>query len=507
MKTYSVSYRVLAGGLLFVALLLISWLLWQPELARAVGAKGETERASRNVGLASPETELSVRERAALASPRIAATDEASVEIEAEPVLEVGIWSLVAKLEALAEDPESFHELALPVLAKLTEACGNLECATKLLGEVILDDERDPLVRGGVLIAVATLLPANSFELTFRGWFTGADTEVELLRAAAVAAALRGVESHCGVALDLAYLGLLQGQGDQENLRLPGIYPLRLRRTVGQSHAEVLRGWLDDAETRARSVESSAAARDPKELTEFFVTTETVFAIWGHAALQDPEIEEVVVQRTLGTDAQHDPGALLQLRVAHFLVHSLAPCNDRFFDLVVRMQASEDPVVSAMTASMEGHLSAGIGVALMSKIENVRYSTEPGDYALLSACLLEVGDGLASIADPNELEWALEYLDNIVQDELVHPTARSIALSTLGENGQWPALARSFAGVVRRGVSRELYAAAVTSLMQAAGADPVRRSELVTLLDNAREFATDPWVRSSLTAYLEELSR
>ncbi len=507
MKLFLVAHRALIGVLVLAGAVLVSW-FWQPEIALPVSAYGEPVRGESTQMNLELVGDVSETDRAPLANvePR-ADNSEAIVEIS-EPIEEVAskVWDLIAELERIAVQEEEFHHLALPVMRELTRACAAEELSAEIMETVVYAADQNVLVRGAALVSVATLLPQPAFELGLLGWFGSERTPLELLRAAAIAAALRGEDSRCGLPLDLAFLCELQRKGDAGELRMPRIFPLRLERTVNQAHGDVLRRWLLTAEARATALYTAEAGPDMPQVAELLVTAELLYSVWGHAALNDFEIEAVVLEDAFKPEEKRGDDGLFYLRASNFLVHSLAPCNDRFFELVTKMAEMEDGILDSFATAMEGHLSNGLSVSLLAKIESVRYSIEGVDYIVLCEHLMTVGDGLASITDPEELERAFAYVEDIVQDEMVHQSARSTAIMTLEEHAPWEVLVRAVADVIQPGISSSLYAITVTSLVQEAGSDLARRSTARDLLVKARERVTEQRMSESLSAYIEQLS-
>lgn len=410
------------------------------------------------------------------------------------------LWALIAQLEELAKAPDSFHELALPVIAELDQVCAEAGTAQDVLEQVVTSEERSELVRGAALLGISTRLRPEDFDATFLNWFGVNAAPTELLRAAAIASALRGERSYCSLPLDLEFLGQLQAAGDTAELPLPRVYPLRIERIPNAVHLDVLGGWVDTAAAEVSAIE-------PAAIGDFFVTAELVFAIWGHAALQASSVESVVLGEAFKDEEQRASSNLMYLRVANFLVHSLAPCNDRMFDLSVQMAESEDPVVAMLSKAMSEHMAGGIGIALMAKIESVRYSTEVASSATLSSYLIEVGEGLASIADPYQLEQATSYLDAIIQDPIVDGTARAMGLLVLSDHAPWEALFTSAAGALQPGAPAELSAIALTSLVERAGSDHARRARVRVLFEGVMGHASEGGPHSSLAEYIEILSQ
>lgn len=486
------SHCVLSVGLL-LAVLLGGASLLESEVAAELGVRQE-EAAAAVVDEPATLSQVEPNVRRSLATQtdaRIA--PEALLEKAGAPS---AVWELIARLETHAEEPASFHELALPVIAQLGAACTEDEGAPEVLAQVVANEERSDLVRGAVLLGVAAELTQPEFDTTFFGWFGVIEASPELLRAAAIASALRGEKSYCSLPLDLGFLGQLQ----TAEAPLPNIYPLRIERLPSAPHLDVLRGWIEAAALAASEVE-------PTAIGDFFVTAEVLFAVWGQAALQVAEIEAVVLAEAFKTEGQRATENTMYLRVANFLVHSLAPCNDRMFDLSVQMAESEDPVTAMLSQAMSEHMAGGLGIALIAKIESVRYATEAGSSAALSTYLIEVGEGLASIADPGELELAVNYLDAIVQDPIVDETARSMGLLVLSEHAPWEALLASATGALRAGTPEELQAIALASLVERAGSDGSRRARVITLLEGVTGHERAVGRQLHLNEYIEILSQ
>ena len=414
------------------------------------------------------------------------------------------VWVLVAELERLAQEPESFHGEAIGVIDRLGTACEGGSVVAELLERVVHAPTRANVVRGAVLLAVATQVSEREFGGLLRDWFAAPKTPTELIRAAGIACAMRGSESNCGLPVDLGYLGKLQSMSGVE---VPGVYPLRIKRVLGPADSEVIRAWLDEAERRAAEFAQDPERVDHISIGEYFVTAELLFALWAQGALYDLDVERVVLQHAFKTAEQRSSDNLLYFRVANFVVHSLAACNNAMFDLVRDMAELDDPILKSVADSMIGQLSGGLGIGLVSKIESVRYGESNVEVATLLLSLDEAVEGLAAIEDPVAEEEARRYIDGLIVDPMVSETARASALITLAENAEWESCLETIGAAFDSRYTGELYAAGVTALVERAGDDAARCGQAIALMETARSSATEAWVRRSLQQYIAELSQ
>ena len=522
----------------------IAWISFRHWPIAPVSEAGETgysvEEDSR------PAPTLRPLRRDSTAGERSAVGTESAV-VDRDPPTETGVaspselvgdnelWELVAELEALAENPGSFHARALPVVDRLSEVCSaRLKESDRVAGkggvnddplsqpapderaildelviEVVRSGERSALVRGAVLLAVSTLLDEGAFRVSFDACFRESGTPPELLRAAALAATRRGSESSCPYPLTLAKLADLPSDGSVE---LPGFYALRLDRIVEPYEAEVLRSWLMAGDPRrsyfVRSPDSQALALDVEDLGEFFVTCELLFAVWGQRALLDVDVEESVVHEALLEEEHKWSPSLIYFRVASFLVHALAPCSDRLSEVSERMKSSQNPDLASMAELMEGMGTAGSSSALAAKIEKSRYAPDAVGQGELVLALMKAGDDLELLAsaDPELCEEFCLYLDGIVQDPVVTESGRATALTALARSGLANAIDESSARVLRSFGPDTLAAIAIQNLMQGARTDESRRARVLEIFEEVMEGESRGWLLSDLEKCISELS-
>lgn len=455
----------------------------------------------------------------------LSAGDDHEAPAQASEADDTEIWRLVAELEVLAGDRETFHHRALAVIQRLTRACadhragreasdGRQRIVLTLLDRVVLEPERVDLVRGAVLLATSVPLPADVFERTFAALFDARETSSELLRSAGVAAALRGEDPRCGTPLDLAFLGGLQTALDGT---LPHIYPLRLNRMLGAPQSEVLRSWFGATEsTRARFVLGAEAGSPEKQaqLQDYMITYELFFALRGHRALVDPELEQLVLERAGAISAiamLGDPNAaesveqpnMIDFRVAVFLVHSLSICSDTMFDSAIALSESENPLALALADSMKGLVSGGFSVALMSDLERMRYSDKASDRTELFLSLWDAAESLAAMENPVDQERSAAYVSGFVLDPAVDGKVRAAGLSGIARAGQWDAFSKAARRVLLAESGKEVQNSAMNFLFAWPVKDRSKLSAVLEILEDVAQNSPSQKVRESCAQYLD----
>jgi hypothetical protein len=455
-----------------------------------------------------------------------------------ERVRDEEMWELVDRLRALAANPLTFHARALPLVNRL----GRLAAISQerdahsfgraggdgpgagvqgskertqvagLLELVVRSRQESDLVRGAVLLALATVLDPEDFRSVFRAWLEGPASSAELRRSAALAAAQRGSTSPCVYPLDLERLARLPFEGAVE---APPYYELRLDRIVGPYEAELLRTWLMARDPRAERFTLAAAAgaqADPTELealAEFFVTSEILFAVWGHRGLIDEQIRDVVRHEAL-LDASHKwSPSLIHFRVASFLVHSLAPCDDGLRAAAEHMASSGEPFLTSMAGQMAKLGSRGLNSDQIARIEELRYSTDPREEIQLMRLLMAAGEGLEDLSqlDPRACEDACLYLNEIVQDPSVTEGPRAGALTAIAGSGQADLVFESASSALRGRGPDTLAALALASLNELVRVDGEWRVPVLEVLREVRPGENRAWILADLDRFIAEYSR
>lgn len=506
-----------------VILALLFWsFLRNTHEAAAVGPDQNT-RAEPQISTDLPLLDVPTPERTSALLPMPTGTSSSDglpgAMLEPTEVATGAIWSLVAELEALAANSETFHRLALPVIERLTHACqdhqqsnGETEesepIARLLLNELVLVPERNDLVRGAVFLSIATLLPAEEFERTFIEWFDGGETSFELLRSAGTAAALRGEAFDCGMTLDLSFLGRFQTGRDET---LPHIYPLRLKRMIRMSESEAIRSWFQAMDSTRRLILPSSRTDSPEEqarLQDFVIASELLFALRGHRALVDSEIEDLLLERTsqISIATAQQTVDLVDFRATVFLVHSLAICSNTMLDLTITMSESKDPLLSSLSGQMEGVVSGGFGVALLSKLENLRYAEKKSDRIELFLSLSDAGESLSAMPDPTDFKRSVAYLDSFALDRGVDHRARAAAIGAIAEADQWEVFSKSARTVLLANDPGTVQVSAMSYLVNWPSKDPSTLAEVLAILEEVALASPIEKIRRQSTSYIDQLS-
>ncbi len=429
----------------------------------------------------------------------------------ADPLVDV--WALVAQLEALASTRSTYHDQALAVIERLTEACRTVEATdsasapksdvwSTLLEQVVRAGERSELVRGAVALAIARGLPEADFWRLFDEWLLlPREGSLELVRAAALAAALRGDDAPCHRGLALGRLAALPGAEDER----PGIYPLVLDRLARPAASAALKAWIDLPDRRRRLFRVAAPivedALERAAAVDYFVAAEVLYCVWGHGALADSATERNLVSTALleGVDAKD--ADLLTLRAAHFLLRSLVECSARIADGAKRARASSTPLVAGIARSMEGLGVGGLSLELMAELERLRYSRSSADEGELMMNLMDAGAALVELSRsaPADRLQAIEYLKAFASDSNVTEFGRNSALMALVDNVSWSELLLIARETLERGDSGVQAATAIDALLTGVGGDSGRRSQAIALL-------SDVSARSRIAVVLELVS-
>lgn len=430
------------------------------------------------------------------------------------------VWELVAELEALAVSTATFHASALPVIERLAEACRASSGAesssaiersvwSELLEDVAFDEQRSELVRGAVALAIAPGLSESEFWRLFDSWLaTPRDGSLELVRAVALTAAMRGEPSACERSISLRKLAQLPSRDDED---APRLYPLVLERVGPPDAGARLRRWIDAPDARLKWFAIGAAVPDDeasrRAALDYFATAELLWCVWAHQAVQDARVERELVRAALVESEAPAPAELLVLRATHFVMHTLSECRAPLRDAIDTARASANPLVRSLTATMDGLHLGGFGIDALERIERLRYSGEPVDVNRRTLLLLEAGEALRSI--PAEAaaqrEQAIEYLRSLAEDAALDEIARNLALSAVFEGATWPETQRVARAVLIEGRDPLRNGMAIEALTQHASAGGARAREAIALLKTLVELARDEGARTMIARALEGL--
>lgn len=290
---------------------------------------------------------------------------------------------------------------------------------------------------------------------------------------------------------------------------MPGIYPLVLDRIAPAGACAALRVWLElDNPLRQLFRPSSNPPSGDLDLVaaaDYLVTVEVLFCVWGHQSLVDAAVESAVVAEALMEIEDRPEATFERLRVAQFLVHSLALCSTAFYDAGTRAASSDQKAVAGLARTMQRMAIGGIGNALVERIEGLRYSPGAKDVGKLVLILRDVGENLGSAGQGElEHEMALDYLEWLVADPGVDERARATALTAIVRAGSWEDVRRATKKALLQPDGETLGAVALTSLAAEGAKGPERRTEVVALLREVRA-GVAPGLLSSVDRYLIEL--
>ncbi len=474
-----------------------------PRAAAELAAPGSEQRA--DVPAAAPQ--------ASTATPQATAASSTP----ADPLAEV--WALVAQLESLASKPASYHDQALPVVERLTEVCRALDVSNAaltsdtdvwgtLLAQVVRSNERHELVRGAVALALARDLPEADFWRLFDEWLAlPRDGSLELVRAAALAAALRGDEAPCHRELGLSRLAIMPS-GEMER---PGVYPLSLSRVASPAAGAALRRWLQLPDSRRAlfrgETPSIADAHVLAAALDYFVTAEVLYCVWGHGAVVNSAVERELVQTALCETGDSSAPDLLTLRAAHFVLRSLAECNAGLADGAYRASSSSIPIVAGLAKAMESLGGSGLDLKLMAEIERLRHSRSGDDESDLLLLLVQANDALAVLGRSRTAgrENAIEYLLSLAEDSNVTEMGRGAAMMAVTDNATWDELLRVVRRAIGSGLAGMQSYTAISSLVDAAGDDPGRKLQALQLLEGLVSPSLDPEVLETINTALSQL--
>jgi hypothetical protein len=523
------------GLLAFVAIVCVVVFLAGRKLFRSPGAgnarppgpaaipDGMPPRAAR-ADLAVPD-EASTRSgaRAPSESSVVAGSEEPVDANTPERDLRREAWELVAQLEDLARAPKTFHGAALPVVDRLTEVCSSeaprggedsaLDARTvveELHRDLVADPERDALVRGAVFLALAPVVSEIEFWGTFSEWTSGHPlVPLELVRAAALAAARTGGLSPCKFPLPLAKLTELPTLGSPD---LPGFYPLALDRIASGRACDAIRRWLDldDPRKSLFRIRDSAppADADLAAAGDYFVTVEVLLCVWGHRSLEDTLVERAVLAEARFSLEDLPERGLVSLRAANFLVLSLARCNESFLDAAVAMTADSDAPNLDFVSEMQGMLGEELGLVTIARLERLRYSESPSDQADFTLALLELRNEFrrGETHDPDQRAVLLDYLCGVAADPGASSIVRTCAVNAIGSGGSWDAIREAAATSFQQGAPFDLSVLILGPMMAAARSNPAHRAEALELLHQFVAQSPAYAAQLDVDAYIAELT-
>ncbi len=454
-------------------------------------------------------------------STRSSAGGDAGENRAQEPVDErvdpaaIEAWALVHQLEVLAQTPSRFHGPALPVIRTLRDvvartlvdiaspptrpaelgrgrAAPRTDLPGELISRVVLAAESPALVRGAVCLALAPFLSQRVFRDAFLE-FLGTGSP-ELVRAAALAAGVRGTGSACGAGLDL---GLLQSLPTTGVGTVPGVYPIALTRVVDAESAADLEHLLVNGSAmlrRANSDQTLTTANDANAVIEEIVTREVIVLVLGHRSLVDTHLRQSLMARF-----QDSGGAWrvsVDLRVGVYLALALSDCDERYATATRRAKASSNPIVSGITRSIDNDSLGALDLAALGRFHGERWSKTPIEQAKFMMRLAELGERLArheSVDETYRAEFT-GFLREIVNDESEAENARMAAMNALRQSGDWDAVIHAAGDALRLYSSKGLKALALSALSDAAKHDSNARSSVEDALRIAQETATEPWL-------------
>jgi hypothetical protein len=314
----------------------------------------------------------------------------------------------------------------------------------RLLHQIVQAPEEDHLVRGAVFLALSTRLGVADFRAHFDDWISPGEVHPpELVRSAAIAAALRGAESPCPQALRLERVLSLPGNEDSG---LPAIYPLELRRTVDAYCLAGIEAWLKASDGRREALEQAplqgpegmaqdAPTQEPEgeysraELLDYWSALALLYALWGHAGLEDAEIVQRLVKDAKPSVLRFSAKDVITLLPAVFLAQSLGPCSERLAKLVRALENSQNDLYKSVAEAYAGCGQDPLRIEKLAKLEELRLSDEPFADALALSLLIEWRHVAPrfSLASPQDQDAALRILAQAAGDPEAEETARMMA--------------------------------------------------------------------------------
>lgn len=320
-----------------------------------------------------------------------------------------GLEGLLRRLREEAENPKGFHARVIPVLDaigglldRLTPTPEGLDAARDRLQEVVQTVEENPLVRGGAFLVLAPRLGVETFRAQFDDWLApNSEHPLELVRAGALAAALRGEASNCPRALRIHLVLDLPGAEETE---LPGIYPIELVQRADSYTLAGIEAWLGASDPRREALERApvlgpstteapapAAAGDysQAELLDYWSTLALLYALWGHAGLEDSRIEGQILKDARPSMLRFSAKDVITMLPAVFLAQTLSPCNSRFEKLVGKLENSGNDLHRSIAETYAACGPDPLRISQLAKLEELRLSTDPFADSLTSSILFQ----------------------------------------------------------------------------------------------------------------------
>lgn len=476
----------------------------QPQAVRSMG------EASRNradltapLGAAPRMTESRAPEEGVSG---VVVAEELDEPVEIEPPVDLArAWELVEELRVMSRDPKGFHARALPLALELSDVCvedAGVSHVDELTLKVVNSTQESALVRGAVLLGIAGRMEIDAFHAVFDEWFDAGESPGELLRAAALAATRIGGLAPCSYPLGLSQLG---SPKTLVPLDVPGVYPLRMTHLVGAYESGVLRNWLDASGDVADGYRKDSLEQASKEELEAFlnhmVTSETIFAVWGHRALLEPEIERAVIRKALPSAQEIEQQDVLHLRVAGFLVHALSLCSEPFRAAADDMANSPHSLLVALAESFEEVGPGAMAFAYIEELEALRYSSARSDRTRLRQTLLDSDERLreAKSMDPEEFQLLSEYFQGLSQDDTLKDLDRCLAARALISEGSWEDVLANARDILFANSPVDLAFMVIQSLIDGVVANPGRRPGALEVLETALGWES----RSTVVEFIE----
>ena len=514
------SRRVVGIGLTAVTVvgLVLTQFRWTDSQGRSQRVLGGTSAPSSG-GERGREEVSSLRSASSTRSPTPEGTTPTQVAAEARD--DVGktdsltaAWTLVRRLEVLAQTPDQFHEPALPLLRALGDLCqatsdrngASPSLRSQLVDRVIRDELRDPLVRGAVFLGLAPHLSPKAFRTLFDTWARDRWGSRELLRSAALAAAARGSDSSCTTRIDLGQLQELPTVGD---VAIPKIYRLLLTSVVDRDSADVLFEVLLDPSSLVQRIEATQelpASGDAFAAADAIIAREVILLVLGHRSLVDAELQNYVVSNA-GVDSLAG-GFSVDLRAAQFLIHNLSTCSERYADVASRSADSAMPIVAGVSRMVRDASGGPLDLDELSRLHSLRWSPELSkqtDFMMELTTLgerLERGDG----GDPRRAEFA-GFLREIVNDVSEAEGVRMAAMNSLRLSREWTVAIDTASDALRLYSSKALKALAISALAEAATGDASQRTAVLKVLDAAQASTTEAWLIRELETQRNRIRR
>jgi len=496
----------LIGALLFAAALVAALLYRRaagrgddlaPVAAQASGRLGQTTAVE---GELDPPSARRVETPGRLASRATGGPVHPADDSEA---LGTTLADLVAELERLALRPDEFHAAALPLVRRIEDLCAripatsiesNEDVRSVLLDPVVRNGLADPLVRGAVFLGLASPLPTDAFRETFDVWMRDRLLPLELVRAAALGAVLRGGTSPCDARIDLTKLQQLPTDG---TVPFPNVYPLSMTSVVGDHEAAVIRERITDFDALIDRLErTQLAPRDPDlliEAGESFVAREVLLLTLGHRSIVDPELEAFVLSRAALDGSSGSPVAV-DVRAAHFVVNSLSNCSERYLDFISESARSDSPIRSGLTHMMQDASVGPLTLENLARLQSLRHAESDTDASLFMLEISEIAERLAAEEEGGELYRGqyVDFLGEIASDPIEPEMVRMAAMNGLRVAGEWDAAVRAASTILGTDAPLHLEIFALAALEGAAEADDSLHPAIRRILDRLQEAGFDP---------------